>query len=148
VTSPLKSLIATDFASVGVFHVPFEMMPEAPSPRRSETERSDQVMELRMGLSSAVGAQGFPANERKESSGIWKSHCGSSASLFAESRRSPSFRHADISVGREVSRLPANMHFCRRWQCPILFGNSKISLFVRMSQRNLRGKAPSGMVVM
>ena len=112
VTSPLKSLIATTLSSFGAwFQVPCEIMPEAPSPRRCCTEREDQVMLSRTGLSSKEGVQGFPANDRKDSSGREKSQDGIDVSLFAESLRSPSLRQCDISIGRDVSWLPASMHF-------------------------------------
>ncbi len=113
VTSPLNSLIATSlsFLLVGGFQVPLDIIPEAPSPRRCCTERDDQVMSSRIGLSSKDGAQGFPANERNESSGRENSQVGNDVRLFDESRRRPSFRQCAISAGRDVRRFPASMHF-------------------------------------
>ena len=102
----------------------------------------------RTGLSSKDGAQGFPANERKESSGREKSQRGIEVSLFAESLRRPSFLQCAISEGKDVRRFPASMHFWRRWHCPMLAGRDEIWLFVRMSQRSFRGNDPSGMVLM
>ena len=65
----------------------------------------------RVGLSGNEGAQGLPANDRKESSGRVKSQGGREVSSLDERRSRPSFRQWDISSGRDVSLLPANMHF-------------------------------------
>lgn len=117
VTSPLKSLMATCFSfsdSVELLSVPFEIMPDAPSPNVWCTEREDQVMSSKMGLSSKLGAHGFPAKERNESSGSSKSQAGRRVSLLADRRKRPSFRQWDISFGRDARLFPANMHFCNR----------------------------------
>lgn len=111
VTSPLKSLMATCFGSVGVVHVPWEMIPDAPSPRSWCTEREVQVMSLRTGFDADAGVHGFPAKERNDNSGRSKSHEGRVANSLAESLRRPSFRQEDIESGKSVRRFPANMHF-------------------------------------
>ncbi len=70
------------------------MIPEAPSPKRCSTDRDDQGMVERVGAEAMekVGVQGFPANERNESSGREKRNDGKDVRLLDERRRRPSFR--------------------------------------------------------
>lgn len=105
VTLPLKSLMATAFSGASAlgFQSPLEMMPEAPSPSISLTVSSDQAMSSRTGLSSNEGAQGFPANDKKASSGRLNSQVGSLVMLFTDILSRPSFWQLTNSSGRVVN---------------------------------------------
>lgn len=93
-----------------------------------------------------VGVEhGFDEKERKPSSGSSKSQVGREGKRLQLNLNRPSFVHAFISSGRDVSLLPASMHFCSREHWPILLGSASIALSVRMSQRKRVGKLFSGM---
>lgn len=153
VTSPLNNFIATCVSALcedaeGEVHVPREIIPEAPSPRTSETWSSDHAISSKTGFSFAYAAHGLPANARKDSSGIANNHSGRVCISLALIRSKPSFVHDFISDGSVFSLFPASMHFCRRGHEPIEEGREVMALLVRISQRRLGGRWFSGIVVM
>lgn len=150
VTAPLKILTATSSFSFRL-QVALEIMPLAPSPSSSLTSRSSQEIfsspsSLGVFVPDPRGVEhGFPEKDKNPNSGISNSHAGSSGKRLQLNLNKPSFLQALISSGKDVSWLPASIHFCNRSQRPILFGNSVIALSVRINHLSRAGKLSSGM---